>query len=80
MQRNLHACNIDRDELGNIIAEFNTGNTSYVIQPEELLKITNVPADINAVILAIKPFEHPLLNAGDRSEATVIFISLYIIS
>ena len=65
---------IDRDELDTITVEFNTGETSYVIEPE-LLKGANMPTNINAIILAIKPFEHPLLSAGDKSETTVILIS-----
>jgi len=59
------------------MAVFDVGETFYSIQPEEILK--NVPANTSAVILAIKPIEHPLLNIGDRSEAAVILSSQYII-
>ena len=69
-----HMCIIDRDELDTITVEFNTSETSYIIEPE-LLRNASIPANISAIVLAVRPFEHPLLSAGDKSETRVILIS-----
>lgn len=66
-------CTTERNELDTLVAVFHPGYVLFEIRPVQLLSNYSIPADINAVVLIIKPLISTVVTLGDITEAKIIF-------